>query len=151
MTADQYNWVQSIYGVRLDVMPTQKAIRKLTDCWAQIAYILFETPSNLILKRMSPHVWQARIFLCWGIIVACHAAVQNHHALYALRFLLGMFEAGMFPGVMAQLSAWYRTDEMGKPVAWFFTIQTFANIVGSLLCYGISYMNGARGISAWRW
>ncbi|KAL7625727.1 hypothetical protein AAE478_004950 [Parahypoxylon ruwenzoriense] len=130
MTSDQYNWVQSIYG---------------------IAYILFETPSNLILKRMSPHVWQARIFLCWGIIVACHAAVQDYRSLYTLRFLLGMFEAGMFPGVMAQLSFWYRTDEMGKPVAWFFTIQTFSNIVGSLLCYGISYMNGVRGLSAWRW
>ena len=62
-----------------------------------------------------------------------------------------MFEAGMFPGVMAQLSSWYRTDEMGKPVAWFFTIQTFANIVGSLLCYGISYINGVRDLSAWRW
>ncbi|KAI2605093.1 high-affinity nicotinic acid transporter [Hypoxylon fragiforme] len=130
MSTNQYNWVQSIYG---------------------IAYILFETPSNLVLKRMSPHVWQARIFFCWGIIVACHAAVQNRHALYALRFLLGMFEAGMFPGVIAQLAAWYRTDEMGRPVAWFFTIQNTSNIVGSLLCYGISYMNGVGGLSAWRW
>ncbi|KAK7744803.1 hypothetical protein SLS62_010036 [Diatrype stigma] len=116
-----------------------------------ITELVFETPSNLLLKRMSPHVWQARIFLCWGIIVACHAAVQNRQGLYALRFLLGTFEAGMFPGVMVQLSAWYRTDEMARPVAWFFTIQNFANIVGSLLCYGISYINGAGGLSAWRW
>ncbi|ORY67503.1 high-affinity nicotinic acid transporter [Pseudomassariella vexata] len=62
-----------------------------------------------------------------------------------------MFEAGMFPGVMAQLSSWYRTDEMGKPIAWFFTIQMFANIIGSLLCYGISYMDGVCELSAWRW
>lgn len=57
----------------------------------------------------------------------------------------------MFPGVMAQLASWYRTEEMGKPVAWFFAIQQSSNIVGSLLCYGISYMNGVSGLSAWRW
>ncbi|KAJ9150378.1 High-affinity nicotinic acid transporter [Pleurostoma richardsiae] len=130
MTADLYNWVGSIYG---------------------IAYIIFEAPSNLLLKRMSPHLWQSRIFLTWGIITACHAAVQNYHQLFAVRFLLGMFEAGMFPGVMAQLSSWYRTDEVGKPVTWFFAISCLSGIVGSLLCYGISYMNSIQGLSAWRW
>jgi len=55
----------------------------------QIAYIIFEAPSNLLLKRMSPHLWQSRIFLTWGIITACHAAVQNYHQLFAVRFLLG--------------------------------------------------------------
>ncbi|KAK0376032.1 high-affinity nicotinic acid transporter [Colletotrichum limetticola] len=130
MTSDQYNWVGSIYG---------------------IAYIIFEAPSNLLLKRMSPHLWQSRIFLTWGIITACQAAAQNRHQLYAMRFLLGMFEAGMFPGIMAQLSSWYRTDEIGKPVTWFFAMSNLAGIIGSILCYGISYMNGIRGISAWRW
>ncbi|GKT43029.1 MFS transporter prlL [Colletotrichum spaethianum] len=62
-----------------------------------------------------------------------------------------MFEAGMFPGVMAQLSSWYRTDEIGKPVTWFFAMSNLAGIIGSLLCYGISYLNGVRGLSAWRW
>ncbi|KAK2774499.1 high-affinity nicotinic acid transporter [Colletotrichum kahawae] len=122
MTSDQYNWVGSIYG---------------------IAYIVFEAPSNLLLKRMSPHLWQSRIFLTWGIITACHAAAQNRHKLYAMRFLLGMFEAGMFPG--------YRTDEIGKPVTWFFATSNLAGIIGSLLCYAISYMNGIGGLSAWRW
>ncbi|RAO68140.1 uncharacterized protein BHQ10_004152 [Talaromyces amestolkiae] len=130
MTADQYNWVQSIY---------------------YISYIIFETPSNLILKRMGPHLWQSRIFFTWGIIVACHAAIQNKAAYYTVRFLLGMMEAGMFPGVVAQLASWYRTEEMGKPITWFFAIQMAATIVGSLLCYGISYMDGIRGLSAWRW
>ncbi|ETS80876.1 hypothetical protein PFICI_08405 [Pestalotiopsis fici W106-1] len=130
MTSDEYNWVGSIYG---------------------IAYIIFEAPSNLLLKRMSPHLWQSRIFLTWGVITACHAAVQTRDQLYAVRFLLGMFEAGMFPGVLAQLSSWYRTDEMGTPVAIFFVFNSLAPIVGSLLCYGLSYMNGVAGISAWRW
>jgi MFS family permease len=62
-----------------------------------------------------------------------------------------MMEAGMFPGIMAQLNSWYRSEDMGKAIMWFFAIQNAAGIVGSLLVYGISYMNGVRGLSAWRW
>ncbi|KAJ9367563.1 hypothetical protein DTO282F9_3381 [Paecilomyces variotii] len=130
MTADQYNWIQSIYF---------------------ISYIIFEAPSNLVMKKVGPRVWQTRIFCSWGIILACHAAAQNRAALYALRFLLGMLEAGMFPGVAVQLASWYRPDEMGRPIAWMFGIQQLATVVGSLICYAISYMNGMRGLSAWRW
>ncbi|KAJ9302127.1 hypothetical protein DTO271G3_993 [Paecilomyces variotii] len=130
MTADQYNWIQSIYF---------------------ISYIIFEAPSNLVMKKVGPRVWQTRIFCSWGIVLACHAAVQNRAALYALRFLLGLLEAGMFPGVAVQLASWYRPDEMGRPIAWIFGIQQLATVVGSLICYVISYMNGMRGLSAWRW
>jgi MFS family permease len=87
----------------------------------------------------------------WGIVLACHAAVQNKAGLYALRFLLGLCEAGMFPGIAAQLCGWYRSDEMGLPIMWMFGFQNTSGIVGSLLTYGISYMNGVRGLSAWRW
>ncbi|KAH8900183.1 MFS general substrate transporter [Thozetella sp. PMI_491] len=130
MTSDQYNWVQSIYF---------------------ISYILFEVPSNLILKRMLPRNWQTRIIVSWGTVLACHAAIQNKESYYAVRFLLGMMEAGMFPGLAAQLCSWYRSDEMGKPIMWMFGWQNTSGIVGSLLAYGISYMNGVSGMSAWRW
>ncbi|KAK5130038.1 hypothetical protein LTR08_002512 [Meristemomyces frigidus] len=109
MTPDEYNWVQSVYF---------------------ISYIIFEIPSNLLLKKMSPRIWQSRIILTWGIVLACHAAIPNKQTYYALRFLLGMMEAGMFPGIAAQLCSC---------------------VVGSLLAYGISYMNGMCGMSAWRW
>ncbi|KAL4802446.1 major facilitator superfamily domain-containing protein [Aspergillus unguis] len=130
MSTDEYNWVQSIYF---------------------ISYIIFEVPSNLLLKKLTPRLWQSRIMLTWGIVLACHAAVQNKHALYALRFLLGMCEAGMFPGIAAQLCGWYRSDEMGLPIMWMFGFQNTSGIVGSLVTYGISYMNGMRNMSAWRW
>ncbi|KNG87187.1 hypothetical protein ANOM_003763 [Aspergillus nomiae NRRL 13137] len=130
MTSDEYNWVQSIYF---------------------ISYIVFEVPSNLLLKRLTPRLWQSRIMLTWGIVLACHAAAKNKQTLWALRFLLGMCEAGMFPGIAAQLCGWYRSDEMGKPIMWMFGFQNTSGIVGSLLAYGISYMNGLCGMSAWRW
>ncbi|QRD83885.1 major facilitator superfamily domain-containing protein [Aspergillus flavus] len=116
-----------------------------------ISYIVFEVPSNLLLKRLTPRLWQSRIMLTWGIVLACHAAAKNKETLWAMRFLLGMCEAGMFPGIAAQLCGWYRSDEMGKPIMWMFGFQNTSGIVGSLIAYGISYMNGLCGMSAWRW
>ncbi|KAH8661599.1 permease of the major facilitator superfamily [Tricladium varicosporioides] len=130
MSADQYNWVQSIYF---------------------ISYIVFEVPSNLVLKKATPRNWQFRIMLSWGIVLACHAAVKNKEGLYTARFFLGMMEAGMFPGLAAQLCSWYRSDEMGKPIMWMFGFQNCSGIIGSLLAYGISYMDGLGGMSAWQW
>ncbi|KAF4534897.1 MFS transporter [Lasiodiplodia theobromae] len=130
MSANQYNWVQSIYF---------------------ISYIIFEVPSNLVMKKALPRNWQTRIILSWGIVLACHAAVKNKEGLYAARWFLGMMEAGMFPGLAVQLASWYRTDEYGKPIMWMFGFQNTSGIVGSLLAYGISYMNGLGGLSAWRW
>ncbi|CAI7585348.1 unnamed protein product [Penicillium glandicola] len=130
MSANQYNWVSSIYT---------------------IAYIIFETPSNLLLKKMTPRLWQTRIFFTWGIVLACQGAVQNRQGLLALRFLLAMLETGSYPGILTQLNSWYPSEEMATPVAWLMGISQCSSIVGSLLCYGISYMDGVRGLSAWRW
>ncbi len=130
MTSDQYNWVQSIYF---------------------ISYIIFEVPSNLVIKKVLPRNWQTRIIVSWGTVLACHAAIQSKDAYYAVRFLLGAMEAGMFPGLTAQLCSWYRSDEMGKPIMWMFALQNTSGIIGSLIAYGISYMNGIGGLSAWRW
>ncbi|KAL2818513.1 major facilitator superfamily domain-containing protein [Aspergillus cavernicola] len=130
MSTNDYNWTQTIYYIGL---------------------VIFEVPSNLVLKRVSPHKWMTRIFLSWGIVVACHAAIQNKAGFYALRFLLGALEAGFFPGLAAQMCSWYRSDEYGRPIMWMFAFQNCAGIIGSLLVYGISYMNGVGGLSAWRW
>ncbi|KAE8353790.1 major facilitator superfamily domain-containing protein [Aspergillus coremiiformis] len=105
----------------------------------------------LFLIGMMYIIKNSRIMLTWGIVLACHAAAKNKETLWALRFLLGMCEAGMFPGLAAQLCGWYRSDEMGTPIMWMFGFQNTSGIVGSLLAYGISYMNGLCGMSAWRW
>lgn len=63
----------------------------------------------------------------------------------------GMMEAGLFPGLAAQLCSWYRSDEMGKPIMWMFGWQNCAGIVGSVIAYGLSYLNGKGGLSGWQW
>ena len=118
---------------------------------AQISYIIFEVPSNLLLKKMTPRNWQFRIIASWGLVLACHAAVRNKEGLYACRWFLGMMEAGLFPGLAAQLCSWYRSDEMGKPIMWMFGWQNTAGIAGSIIAYGLSYMNGLGGLSGWQW
>ncbi|KAH8647918.1 MFS transporter [Xylariales sp. PMI_506] len=130
MSTDDYNWTQTVYYIGL---------------------VIFEVPSNLVLKTFTPRKWMTRIFLTWGVVVTCHAALQNKQGFYAVRFLLGALEAGFFPGLAAQMCSWYRSDEYGRPIMWMFAFQNCAGIVGSLLVYGISYMDGVGGLSAWRW
>jgi hypothetical protein len=101
-----------------------------------VPYILAEVPSNLLLKKFKPSRWQSRIMLSWGIVTACTAAVHNLAGLYACRFFLGLvcllsnrlhswlllikiqMEAGMFPGIILQLSYWYRPDEIAVRLMW---------------------------------
>ncbi|KIW09913.1 hypothetical protein PV08_11689 [Exophiala spinifera] len=129
-TADRYNLVATVQG---------------------IAYMIFELPSNLMLKWMTPHALEARIFFTWGIATACCGAVRNSTQLIVCRWFVGMLEAGMFPGVITTLSYWYRSDEVGRPILWYFSIAQFSGIFGALVCYGTSFMNELQELSGWRW
>jgi len=100
---------------------------------------------------MTPRVFQTRICVLWGLVLACHAAVKNKQGIYAARFFLGLAEAGLFPSIMTHLCNWYRSDEMGKPIMWLFGIFNLSGVLGSLLVYGISYLDGKRGLSSWQW
>ncbi|KAK6225635.1 hypothetical protein QIS74_01682 [Colletotrichum tabaci] len=130
VTSDQYGMVTVLYTV---------------------PYILAEIPSNLLLKRFKPSRWQSRIMLSWGIVTACTAAVHNLGGLYACRFLLGLTEAGMFPGIILQLSYWYRPDEIAVRLMWIFALGNVSGILGGLLAYGFHAVSGAAGLSGWQW
>lgn len=100
---------------------------------------------------MTLRLFQTRIMFTWGAVLACHAAVKYKEGLYAVRIFLGTMEAGMFPGLITHICSWYRSDEMGKPIMWMFTFSQASGVVGSLLCYAISYMNGLDRLSGWQW
>ncbi|KAI0906397.1 major facilitator superfamily domain-containing protein [Ustulina deusta] len=100
-----------------------------------IPYIVFEAPSNLLLKRFSPSRWLSRIMLTWGIVLALHVPVTNKQGLYATRFFLGLAEAGMFPGIILQMTYWYRPDEMSLRLLYFcalFLVEAIATIIFSI-------------------
>ncbi|KAF2029234.1 putative pantothenate transporter [Setomelanomma holmii] len=105
-----------------------------------IPYIVAEAPSNLLIKRLLPSRWQSRIMVTWGIALACHAAVKNKEGLYAVRFLLGLFEAGMFPGVILQMCYWYRPDEMSVRLLYFYILGNLSGVFGAIvtIAFGIA-------------
>ncbi|KAL4796861.1 major facilitator superfamily domain-containing protein [Aspergillus venezuelensis] len=116
-----------------------------------VPYILAEIPSNLLLKKVRPHIWQSRIMISWGLVTACTAAVKDLGGLYAVRFMLGLTEAGMFPAIILQMIYWYRPDEIAVRLVWIYSVGNVAGILGGVLAYGFYEVSGAGNISGWQW
>ncbi|KAK7729248.1 High-affinity nicotinic acid transporter [Cytospora paraplurivora] len=116
-----------------------------------VPYIIFEIPSNILMKRFTPHVWLSACMLGFGIFMLGQGFVQNYGSLLATRFFLGLFEAGIFPGSFYLISFWYKREESQKRFAIYFCSVIFASAFGGLLASGIAKMNGAGGESNWRW
>ncbi|CAM1504985.1 Fc.00g106220.m01.CDS01 [Cosmosporella sp. VM-42] len=116
-----------------------------------IAYALFEVPSNYFLKKLKPSRWIAFLMLSWGSITMGLAGTQNYPSVTVVRFLLGVFEAGLFPGLVYYLTFWYRTEERSIRVAAILASATLAGAFGGAIAYGVGQMNQTQGMSAWRW
>jgi len=84
-----------------------------------IGYFFFEVPSNVLLKKFGARMWIARIIDSWGVISACMIFVKGERSFYAMRFLLGLAEAGFFPGVIFYLTLWYPSKLRSTRTAWF--------------------------------
>ncbi len=115
-----------------------------------IGYVLLEIPGTLIVERWSARRWIARIMISWGIVTAIVGLVQTAHQFYWARFLLGLAEAGFFPGVLVYLTHWFREKDRAKVVAIFMTAIPFSNIFGSPLAGQILKIHWL-GLMGWRW
>ncbi|OQD82598.1 hypothetical protein PENANT_c020G07813 [Penicillium antarcticum] len=116
-----------------------------------IAYALFEVPSNYLLKKLKPSRWIAFLMLSWGATTMGLGGVHNYAQVTGLRFLLGVMEAGLFPGFVYYLTFWYRNSERSIRVALILASATLAGAFGGAIAFGVGHMNGAHGLSAWRW
>lgn len=116
-----------------------------------IGYFLFEVPSNVMLNRYGARVWIARILLTWGVVSVACGFVQNANQLYVLRFLLGVAEAGFFPGIIVYLTAWFRARELATTVALFTAAIPVSYIIGAPLSTFIMDTVRWFGWSGWRW
>jgi len=116
-----------------------------------IAYAIFEVPSNYFLKKLSPSKWIAFLMFSWGAVTMGLGGTTNFAAVTGVRFLLGVFEAGLFPGLVYYLTFWYRTEERSIRVAFILASATLAGAFGGAIAYGVGHMNGTHGLSAWRW
>jgi ACS family tartrate transporter-like MFS transporter len=116
-----------------------------------IGYFLFEVPSNVALNRFGARVWIARILLTWGVISLACGFVQNSTQLYILRFLLGVAEAGFFPGIIVYLTYWFRRKELATTVALFTSAIPVSYVIGAPLSTWIMDNVHWLGWSGWRW
>ncbi|KAF1054622.1 MAG: putative tartrate transporter [Burkholderia gladioli] len=115
-------------------------------------YFLFEVPSNIILHRVGARVWIARIMITWGLISAAMMFVTTPAMFYVMRFLLGIAEAGFFPGVILYLTYWYPANRRGRMTTFFMTAIALSGVIGGPVSgYILKSFHGANGWAGWQW
>jgi len=117
-----------------------------------IGYFVFEVPSNILLHRLGARVWISRIMVTWALVSAASLFVKTPAMFYTLRFLLGVAEAGFFPGIVLYLTYWYPSARRGRMNALFMIGIPVAGVVGGPLSGWIMQaFNGAHGLPNWQW
>lgn len=112
---------------------------------------LFDLPSNLLLGKVGPRIWIARIMITWGVIATCMMFVIGPHSFYLLRFFLGVSEAGFFPGMILYLTYWFPSRERARAVATFMTATAIAGVVGAPVSSALLKLEGALHLHGWQW
>lgn len=117
-----------------------------------IGYLLFEVPSNLLLRRVGARRWIARIMISWGLISSATMFVHDKWSFYTIRILLGVAEAGFFPGIIYYLSYWFPDRERAKMTAYFMLAIGLASIFGNPVSGMIMhYLDAVAGLHGWQW
>lgn len=116
-----------------------------------VGYCLFEVPSNLILHRVGARRWIGRIMITWALIAAALAFIQGTTAFYLLRFLLGVAEAGFFPGIVYYLTYWVPAADRARLMGAFMTAIPISTALSGPLSSAILQLDGVGGLAGWQW
>lgn len=116
-----------------------------------VGYFLFEIPSNLLLEKVGARLWIARILITWGIISGLTAFVWSAWSFYGARFLLGLAEAGFYPGIILYLTWWFPSHYRSRIIGIFMTAIPISVVTGSLVSSQILSVGGLLGLQSWQW
>lgn len=116
-----------------------------------VGYFIFGVPANMMIERLGARRWISLIMVWWGAISISMTTVSNETSFYLLRFLLGVAEAGFFPGMILFLTFWFPKREHGKAVARFMTAIPAAGILGGIVASRVLSMTGVGGLAGWKW
>jgi ACS family tartrate transporter-like MFS transporter len=116
-----------------------------------IAYFLFELPSNLIMERVGARRWMTRIMVSWGLVSGCTAFVTGQTSFYVLRFLLGVAEAGLFPGMLLYITYWFPPQYRARAIGLFLVTAPLSYAIAGLLSVPILQLDGRDGLAGWQW
>jgi MFS family permease len=117
-----------------------------------IGYFFFEVPSNVLLKKFGARMWIARIMISWGVISACMIFVRSEWSFHVMRFLLGIAEAGFFPGIIFYLTLWYPSRLRSTRTAWFVSAIAVSGVIGNPISgWVMDRLSGSMGLEGWQW
>ena len=117
-----------------------------------LGYIVCEVPSNIIMGRVGARLWIARIMITWGILSAMTAFVVGERSFYAVRILLGIAEAGFFPGMVVYLTLWFPRADRARMFALFNMAVPLSSVIGSpISALILTYLDRAGGLAGWQW
>src|ERR1700720_129706 len=125
-----------------------------------LAYFIFEVPSNLMLERFGARKWIARIMLSWGILSGAMAFIRsigratglgNEYSFYLVRVLLGVAEAGFFPGIIFYLTLWFPSVYRARIVGYFMAAIPLSTVIGAPISGVLLYLHGGLGLAGWQW
>src|ERR1700716_3530971 len=125
-----------------------------------IAYFIFEVPSNLLLERFGARKWIARIMLSWGLLSGLMAFIPtigratglgNEYSFYLVRVLLGVAEAGFFPGIIFYLTLWFPAEYRARTVGYFMAAIPLSTVIGAPISGALLYLHGGLGLAGWQW
>jgi len=105
----------------------------------------------VILARVGARLWIARIMISWGLVSSAMMFVRSASGFYTLRFLLGLAEAGFFPGIIFYLTRWFPARERARTIAAFMTATLIAGVVGGPISGALLSLHGAGGLAGWQW
>ena len=114
-------------------------------------YAFFEVPSNIVLRRVGARLWIARIMITWGVVSALMAAATGPISFLALRFALGVAEAGFFPGMIYYLTEWFPSAVRARAIAILYIAVPASNAIAAVLSGAILGMDGVLGLKGWQW
>ncbi len=116
-----------------------------------LGYLIFEIPSNLVLAKVGARRWIPRIMLTWGLFSLLNAFVTGPTSYYLVRFLLGIGEAGLYPGLLYVIALWYPARHRARYLGWMIMSTPFSIVLGSLVSTPILALNGVAGLAGWQW
>jgi ACS family tartrate transporter-like MFS transporter len=116
-----------------------------------VGYFLFEVPSTVILHKVGARFWIGRVMITWGLVSVAMAFTRGPISFYVLRFLLGLAEAGFFPGIILYLSYWFPSNHRSAVTAMFMAAAPAAGFIGSPVSGALMELNGLLGLRGWQW
>ncbi|KAF8001884.1 hypothetical protein HF325_002849 [Metschnikowia pulcherrima] len=135
-------------GQKLNLTAKQTSTASALDF---VGLILFDVPMNLIMTRVSPQSWLARIVVSVGLVYACYIALESAGALIAVRFISGVVGAGTWPGMSYYVSLWYPNDRLTRRIGYYFTAAQISAAAAGLLSAAFQKMDGVKGYTGWQW